>query len=178
MRAFLITVAAANVCTLTGCMAAAKQAYYEFRGAKADIALNSEISDDALMHYQAVRFMPATTTLSPKLCPSSVKQSYDRNAAKLTTELNDLYPGGGQTLSISSEIQYYEEKGLLGAAMLLVRVRINDGSHLIVDALVFVRSKSFRDSGVDGITKAAIDGVAKFLREGKGESGSLLDALP
>ena len=166
-RALLAALAA--VClTQIGCMSAVKQAYYELRGARANVLLNELVPPSALEPFDSVRFEPATTSLTARLVPRKLLTEYDRFAANAPAQLADCYPGGTRTLVVASDVFYFQEKGLLSPAMMLTRVHLRDGGRVIADTIVRVESKSFRDGGEDDIAEAAIRGLSKFLREQRG----------
>jgi len=166
-RALLAALAA--VClTQIGCTTAIKQAYYELRGASANVLLNELIPPSALEPFDSVRFEPVTTSLTARLVPRKLLTEYDRFAANAPTQLADCFPGSTRTLVVASDVLYFQEKGLLSPAMMLTRVHLRDGGRVVADTVVRVESKAFRDGGEDDIAEAAIRGLSKFLREQRG----------
>ena len=147
----------------TGCTTAVKRAYYEVRGAKGEFDFIQAPTSGAFDSCQSVRFEPAMTTIGSQLCPHSLCQAYDRHAAEFVNELQSQYPGGGPALAISSEILFFQKKGLFGAAQLLCRVRFTVDGHMTADALVNVGSKGFREGGTDALTETAVETIGKIL---------------
>lgn len=154
-----------------GCSTVAKQAWYEVRGAKAELILNHPVGERALADYQGVRFMPATTDLSQRLLERDALQRYDRTVAKKQEELQDVYPGGQPELVISTDVLHAKKKDLLGAAQVLARVKMRDGERVVVDAILNVQSHSFREDKPGELAEVGAREIAKFLRKQKGEGG-------
>lgn len=151
---------------LTGCMSVAKQAFYELRGAKAEVVLNGHAAD--LQPYASVEFTPVTTTLSDRLCPRDVIAAYDRYLRALPRELEVAYPGGEPRLTLDSEVMYFQSKGIMSQAQMLTRVRMRTGDHLLVDAIVKCESKAFREGGGDDLAETSVKALGKWLRKQKG----------
>lgn len=168
MRGVRFLILAAGVLVLnTGCMSAAKQAFYELRGAKADVRINGELGPRALARYQSVTFAPATTTLKDKLCPAQMLRDFDRHADRLPALVEEGYPGGAPALRIESELQYYQAKGLLSGALLLTRVKLLSEGAAVADLLVVAESKSFREGGGEALAEASIKALAGWLQKQK-----------
>ncbi|MCK4343364.1 MAG: hypothetical protein KAY37_16745 [Phycisphaerae bacterium] len=153
----------------TGCTTVAKQGLHEVIGARAKVLLNTELSDTALARYQSVRFEPATTKLSNKLCPPKVLTAYDHFAGELPHDLDALYAGGSPGLTIETEILFFQKKGLLGGAQLLSRIQFRGDDGFSADGIVNAASKSFREGSGDDLAEAAIDAVGKLLKRQKAE---------
>ena len=153
----------------TGCTTAAKQAFHEVLGARGVIKFIDEPSPAELDQYQSRRFEPAQTTIGPRLCPPALRRSYDAYADKLVLDLGDRFPGGEPVLTISTEILYFQEKGLFGAAQLLARLKFTGGDRLVGDAIVVVGSKSFRAGGAGALVEASVKTIGKFLKAGSTE---------
>ena len=158
--------AALVLSTAGGCTTVAKQALHEFRGAKADVSLVQEIGDHALAKYQSVRFEPARSDVG-QVCPPRVLRAWDQHAVEEQAELAEYFPGGPPTLRIESEIWFFKEKGLLGNAECLARVRIRDDGTLKADLIVQALSKSFRAGDESALTDAAVKAIGKFLKNQK-----------
>jgi hypothetical protein len=130
----------AIVLSSSGCMTAVKTAYYEVRGAKVKVVpADTSVSRTQIMErfapYDSFTFQPARTTLGSHLCPRKVLNSFDTTAAALPAELTEQYPGGGRGLTISSDVQFFESKGLLGSALMFTRVNFRDAGSTVLDAL-------------------------------------------
>lgn len=166
---------------LAGCGvgSAAKQVLYEVRGAKTEVMLISAFQADTLTPYKAVSFDQATTTVGTKLCPPKLLSSYNEFAAAAPGELTEVYPGGSPALRVSSEIIYFQPKGLFSGALCLIRVKMRDSSdgHTVVDAMVLTESKSFRASGSNNIAESSVKGLSGFLEKQEAPKGGLLDEL-
>lgn len=152
---------------VAACTTVAKRAFYEVRGARGKMLLNAVLPEGALARYQNVRFTPATTSLSPLLCPRDVIESYDRHARTQVNELSDVYPGSTPELVIDTEILYFQKKGLLGRAQLLTRVKLHGDNGLAVDGLVNTQSKAFRAGGADKLARTSVEVLGDFLRKQK-----------
>ena len=158
--------AALVLSTSSGCSTVAKQAFHEFRGAKADVSPVQDIGDRALSDYQSVEFEPARSDVG-LVCPPRVLQAWNRHAGEEQAELVEYFPGGSPTLRIESEIWFFKEKGLLGNAECLARVRIRDDGTLKADLIVQALSKSFRAGDESALTDAAVKAIGKFLKTQK-----------
>jgi hypothetical protein len=161
---FVLSVA---LLSLSGCITAARQAFYEIRGAKADVLLNDPGPASAVATYGTVTFEPLTTTLSAGLCPPRVLTEYDKAASSAQTVLSEVFTGGGPTLSVGGEVQYFQEKGFFSGAQCLTRVRMTDGGRTVIDALVLAESKSLRAGGEEDLARASVKAIAEFLAERK-----------
>ena len=158
--------AALVLSTSSGCSTVAKQAFHEFRGAKADVSFVRDIGDRALAEYQSVEFEAARSDVG-QVCPPQVLQAWNRHAVEQQAELAEYFPGGPPTLRIESEIWFFKEKGLLGQAECLARVRIRDDETLKADLIVQALSKSFRAGDESALTDAAVQAIGKFLKNQK-----------
>lgn len=165
-RISLILLACSALWT-TGCTTAAKQAFHELRGAKADILFVDKTPQSELDRYQSVELTPVTTTLGDRLCPSSLRRAYDRCARELSGELEDVYTGDEPGLTIDSEIEFFQSKGLLSGALLLVRVKMHAEDRLVGDALVVAESKSFREGGGHDLAEVAVETLGEYLKRGE-----------
>jgi len=164
---------------LAGCSTAIKQVYYEVRGAKSDIMLISQFQSDTLAAYQSLRFEPATTTVGDRICPPRLLHHYDEQLADASRELRDAYPGGDPALRITTELLYFQNKGLLSGALLLARSRMYDATddRLVVDALILTESKSFREGSRGDLAESSVKALRRFLRERQAPRSELLDEL-
>ncbi len=158
--------AALVLSTSSGCSTVAKQAFHEFRGAKAAVSPVQDIGDRALAEYQSVQFEPARSDVG-QVCPPRVLRAWDQHAVEEQAELAEYFPGGPPTLRIESEIWFFKEKGLLGNAECLARVRIRDDGTLKADLIVQALSKSFRAGDESALTDAAVQAIGKFLKNQK-----------
>lgn len=152
----------------TGCTTVVKQAFYELRGAKAEVVLNSEPADADLEPYVAIEFAPATTTLNDRLCPREVIATYDQYARTLTRDLQEAYPGGEPRLVLDSEVLFFQSKGIMSQAQMLTRVRMRHGERLVADAIIKCESRAFREGGGRELAETSVKGLAKWLRKQKG----------
>ena len=150
----------------SGCTTMAKQALHEVRGAKADISFVAEIGEDALARYQSVRFESARSDAG-LVCPPEVLHAWDLHAAEEQTRLAKHFPGGPPVLRIESEILFFKEKGLLGQAECLARVRVRANDTLVADMVVQAQSKSFRAGDENALTQAAVQKVGRLLEKQK-----------
>lgn len=153
--------------TQTGCTTALKQAYYEVRGAKGDVVLVNNVSPDVVLKYESVEVEPVTTTLTPKVCPRLLVNAFNRDLKKMPEYTAAHYSGGGPKLTGKGEILYFQPKGLLGPALFLTRLKFYDGSEVVIDAILRVESKSFRDGDEEDIAEAGAKGLAEFFLKPK-----------
>ena len=151
----------------TGCFTVLFQGYHEARGALGDVLFNEPNKPDGLRPYQAVAFDGLTTELNRDLCPPDVKRAYDVALTTQARELKDVYPGGAPALRVTSQAVYFQKKSLLGAAMLLVRVRFYEGERPVLDCVVRVESEAFSAGGEHSLSEAAVKTLGKLLRQVK-----------
>jgi len=156
--------AALALLTSSGCTTVAKQALHEVRGARAEISLVEQVGENALAKYESVRFEPATSDVG-QVCPTKVLQAWDRHTAEEQASLAKYFPGDLPALRIESEIWFFKEKGLLGQAECLARIRIRDNETLKADLIVQALSKSFRAGDESALTEAAVHAIGKFLKK-------------
>ena len=155
---------AATAVLQTGCLGTVlKQGFEEVRGAHADLLPIVSVSELALAKYESVAFTPATTTIGDRLCPPGVRRAYDRSASQLLARLTRVYPGGPPTLTIDTDIVYFQKKGLFSGGQLLARVKMHGADQLVADALLKAETQSFRAGGEDNLARAAIQALQRFL---------------
>ena len=159
---------AAALASVTGCTSALKQAYYEVRGAQADVVEMDESAPPSLAQYQSVVFEPATTQIGPKIAPPSVLAAYDTSARAEAEALKDAFPGGEPSLTVRTEILYSQNKGLMSGALGLARVRLSGSDGTTRDIVVKSESKSFRAGDKNNLAEAAVKAVGGYLRKHKG----------
>ncbi len=162
--------AGAALLTATGCspMGALKSAYYEFKGAGADLKINQAVDDRTLATYDAVDFDAAHTTLGEKLVSRALLAAYDRATRTATEKLREEgYGGDANRLRVSTEFIYCQEKGLLSAGLAIARVKISGASQLVLDAIVKAESRAFTRGGEDDLAEASVRAVQKYLRKHK-----------
>ena len=154
--------------SLVGCTTALKHVYYELRGAKSKIQLIDELPEQALDPYQSVRFTPATTDIGENICPSALLHYFDEYATNLRTELREEYPGGTPGLVASTDVLYFQEKGLLSGALCLARVKLHDedSNALVADFVVKTESKSFRQGSRHDLAESNVNALGKLLATG------------
>jgi hypothetical protein len=153
-----------------GCTTMAKQALHEVRGAKADVSFVQDVAEHALAKYQSVRFERASSDVG-QVCPPTLLQAWDLHAAEEQTRLAKYFPGGAPTLRVESEIFFFKEKGLFGYAECLARVRMRENDTVMADLIVQALSKSFRAGDENALAEAAIQRIARFLKEQKKVEG-------
>jgi len=168
----LITAWLAALLPQLGCTTIAKQALHEVRGAQARVHPINRLSEGALKRYELIRFEPATTTVGPVLCPRDLLDAYDRYTRALQDELQDQADQAATSLTAHSEILFFQEKGLLGSAMCLTRVRMRNSDELVLDAMVLAESKSFREGDEDDLAKASVKAIGKFLKKYRQPEGA------
>lgn len=172
-----------------GCTTVAKRAYYEVRGAKVSVMPAETVAERneiirRIEPYKSFTFRPATTTLGDHLCPPRVLASFDNTAAHVHTNekfiegFTEHYPGGEPTLTITTDVQMVEAKGLLSTAMLFARVKFVDGERMVLDTLVMTESKGFREAGREKLAEETAEGIGRFLIHAKTGEKDLDDMLP
>lgn len=165
--------ASAGLCALclsllSGCTTMLKQGWQELKGAQGEVHPITEIGERALMRFNKIEFEPATTTVGPKYCPPSLLRAYDDAALAAVTELSTWYTGGSPALSISTEVLYFQKKGLLSKAMCLTRINMTSEGRLMLDALVLAESGSFRAGDEEALAEACVKAIQEFLEKQKG----------
>lgn len=142
-----------------GCMTAAKQAYFEMRGAQGEVlALTEPVVADS-HSFGSLEFLPATTTVSDRVVPPELLTAYNRRAPRIIEDVEAAYLPGDRRLSIMTDVTYFQSKGLLSPAMLLARVYFRDGDRLVQDTIVKVESKAFRAGDEKDLADAALNAV-------------------
>lgn len=152
-----------SVLPSTGCMTAVKQAYYEVKGAQGDVRPNAPVADLAAAGYQSLTIDPVKTTLAGKLCPPEVVRAMDVSLGAMKEDLGVWFPGNGKSLRLSTEIYYFQKKGVLSGGMLVVRLYAYDGERVVIDALVLGETNSFREGGEKDLTNATAYAVGEYL---------------
>jgi hypothetical protein len=165
----LVLLLAANTLPLAGCLTVAKQAFEEARGAQGEVLPITQVSETTLARYQSLEFTPATTAAGGRLCPPALLRAYDRAANRLAARLKTYYPGSAPTLTVDSEILYFQAKGLLSGAFMLTRVKMHEHDQLAVDALVKAESAAYSAGDEDDLADAAVHALGKFLKRAKPE---------
>ena len=170
-KSFGLTLAGSLI-VLSGCSSAVKQVYYEFRGAKATIHAVREVDRGVFAPYKSLSFAPATTQSGEDICSPSLLREYDIAARNVIETLADVYPGGPPTLQITSDLLFFQEEGIFGAAEVLTRVRMADGERTIFECLVKSESKAISKSGHDDLSQACAKALGDFLVEQKQETAT------
>jgi hypothetical protein len=154
---------------LTGCspFSMAERAYYEVRGAQGDVICISRLADDALARFQSVRFEPATATVGRQLAPPALLSAWNAAGREEEETLRAAYSGGAPALRVSSEILYFQRKGLMSGGECLARVRMYDGDQMAADVMVRSESKAFRAGGERDLANAAVKAIGQFLSRQK-----------
>lgn len=163
----LLVLLTTSTLSLTGCFTIAKQAIHEARGAQGELLPVSTVGDSALARCRSIVFTPADTTAGPRLCPPALLREYDAATRKLAARLRPHYPGGAPTLTVDSEILYFQRKGLLSGAFMLTRVRMRADDRLAVDAIIKAESAAYTAGGEDDLADATVDALGRFLRRNR-----------
>jgi hypothetical protein len=160
--------ALAGLLPLAGCSATdvILPAYYELRGAKGTIQWIEEPPVGALDKIQTVYFEPLSNSLGRKLCPPRLIQDYDRTAARYERSQKGQ-SSGGASIKVAGDVVYFQNKGLLSGALLLVRVKITADDRQLGDGLLRVESQSFREGSSGDLAEAAVSTLAKYLARAK-----------
>lgn len=162
---YVLLILAAGLVPLSGCSRAIKQVYYEFRGAKAKIHPIREVEPAVFAPYKSLSFEPATTTAGDEICPPSLLREYDLAGRDVVEALADRFPGGPPTLRITSELLFFQKKGIFSVAEVLTRVRMADGDRTVFECLVKSESKALTKSGEDDLSRACAKALGDFLIE-------------
>ena len=144
------------------------QGVHEVRGASAELHLVTEVGENELAGFGAIRFEPLETSIGSRLCPPALHDEYDAAAAEWQRKLAMHYSGDGPGLAVRSEVLYFQEKGLLGSALMLSRVRMHTMERLVVDGIVLAESKSYRAGDEDALAAATLEAIGEFLERQKG----------
>jgi len=162
--AALLLVATCSLGT-TGCFTLAKQAFHEAVGAKGDVITISG-GPEELSRFRSVDFKAATTTVNDRLCPPELRRAYDRSARQCAAKLAANFTGGEPTLTVASEVLYFQKKGLLSGAFMLTRVRMSAETESVIDAILRAESDAFRAGGEDDLARASCEALRAFLEQG------------
>ena len=158
----------AGLLPLAGCSATdvILPAYYELRGAKGTIQWIEEPPVGSLDRIQSVYFEPLSNSLGRKLCPPRLVQDFDRSAARYERSLKG-HSSDGASIKVAGDVVYFQNKGLLSGALLLVRVKVTAEDRQLGDGLLRVESKSFREGSTGDLAEAAVSTLAKYLTQAK-----------
>jgi hypothetical protein len=148
-------------------MRAAKQGLHEVIGARGELLVVAPLADSVKTGAGRLTFEPATTTLSEPLCPRAFLTALDEAYAQVAADLGEAYSDAHPELRITTDVQFFEEKGLLDAAQVLVRVKVYNGASSSADVLVRVVSESFRAGGKRALADEVAKTLAKMLRRKK-----------
>jgi hypothetical protein len=166
-RALSLVLLASTLLPLAGCLGAAASvathALKEVRGAHADVLPATDVGRQTLSKYQGIEFTPAMTTAG-RLCPPSLLRAYDRATSQIGTQLQSAFPGGAPTLTIDSDILYFQGKGMLSGAFMLTRVKLRDGQRVTGELFVRAESESFHAGGEDALANASVTALGKYLK--------------
>jgi len=167
-RANALPLLAASIALISsaGCSHIIKPAYYELRGAKGTIYWVEEPPVSSLDEFRSVYFEPLSTTLGARLCPPELLEEYNRTARVYEAKLEN-YPGGSPTLSVGGDVVYFQNKGLLSAALLLMRFKLTADGRQVGDGVLRVESKSFREGDIGDLAETAVETLSKYLDEEK-----------
>ncbi|MCA9243981.1 MAG: hypothetical protein KDA32_08515 [Phycisphaerales bacterium] len=145
----------------TGCTTMLKRGFKEIRGAQTAVVPVSSYSPRFGENYNSIRFSPATTTLTPRVCPTVLLTAFDRWANELWAE--EGVSGGGSALDVSTEVLFFEEKGLFSAGQLIARVRARADGATVADLLLHTENESFRDGDESDMARSAAKALVKLL---------------
>lgn len=167
-RMALVALLAALPLTQAGCLSLVKQGVQEVRGAQAEVRWVSAMPSGSFDRFRSVQLEPSTTTAAP-ICTPRLLDAYNEALAALAKELQGVYPGGDPTLRVSSELQFFQGKGLLSGGMCIARVRMHDGGQQIGDALIIGETSSFRAGGEGSLSEACVEELGKVLSKRRKE---------
>ncbi len=154
----------------TGCSSAIKQAIREVRGATAEVKPVTTPDALEIQKYRELVFAAPTTTLSEDLCPPKLFTGFDEaiRDEDLVKSLAESFPGGEPRLRVSSEIQYFQSKGLMSSGLMLARVRMEgEGGRLVLDAVVKTESGAFTRGAEGALSAGMVRGIVKYLAKFK-----------
>lgn len=162
-REFIIaTLMAGTLLTQAGCLSLIKQGVQEVRGAQAELRWVSAMPSGSFDRFRSVELEPSTTTAAP-ICTPRLLDAYNEALTALARELERVYPGGEPRLRVSSELQFFQGKGLLSGGMCIARVRMHDGGQQVGDALIVGETSSFRAGGEGSLAEACVEELGKTL---------------
>jgi hypothetical protein len=191
-RFFQLTGCIAALGPLTGCLSLIKQGYSEVVGAQGEVKPITEADAASFARISSIRFEAAATRVGAPICPQSLIEAYDQAAASQATEENAVSSNGGTAKSgsptgragdsidtatsavatVSSDIMYFQKRGLLSQAQCLTRVQVMRENQLLLDALILAESGSLRSSkaGESALAKATVDALIEYVRQRSGSS--------
>jgi len=158
----------------TGCMTAAKQAYYGVTGSQGEFYEVQVVDPVRLADYQSVRVEPFTNDLGAHV-PAKVVQRINDRVPAVLAEAELFYPDG-RALAVSGRVIHFTGKSDLvgaigsvigGSEVCVCRVQLRDGStgERIGEAVCWGQVKSAIRRGStehgEGVGKA----VAKWIRK-------------
>lgn len=164
----VVALLAALAPTQAGCLSLLKQGVHEVRGAQAELRWVSAMPSGSFDRFRSVELELSTTTAAP-ICTPRLLDAYNEALSSLARELQDVYPGGEPSLRVSSELQFFQGKGLLSGGMCIARVRMRDGGQQIGDALIVGETSSFRAGGEGSLAEACVEELGKVLRKRRKE---------
>jgi hypothetical protein len=147
----------------TGCSTLVKQAYYEVRGAEAELLWVQQPPPGTFAGAGKVTFAPVTTTVGPLIAPG-LMAAYDAAARQTELVLTSQYAGGGAPLRIETDVIYFQRKGLLSGALFLARLRLDLDGAAAGDALLKVESKAYSAGDEEALAQAALKVVREYFQ--------------
>lgn len=163
-RHVALLVLAGSAVGSTGCFTVAKQAYREVRGAQGEYLPISEPGAAALAQAGELQFKPATTSVGSRICPPEVLRAYDLAAAREFAAWKTGLAGSGRSLTVESEVMYFQAKNLSGGAIMLTRVRLLADGQLAADGLLKAESHSFRAGGHEDLARVSLEALHRHLQ--------------
>lgn len=172
-RSTIRSVSVLALLSCTGCFTAARQAFSEVRGAQATVEPISASGSFPAANIAQVRFRPPRTEApGGSGTPGTLVTAFESAARKAEADFNRGSASGGRTVEVDTKLIYFRERGLLGSSLLLARVQAHEAGRTLLDAFVHTETQSIRDGDVEGMTRAVVEGVAKYLT---GRERELLD---
>ena len=148
--------------TQFGCSTIAKQAFFEARGATAEILPIAGSAYAGDWNGRPMRFASARTDIGGNIVPGTVLAAWDAAAKDLERTMTDS-GAKGANLEASANVLFFQRKGLLGSAMLLTRVQVTDAGRQTLDAVVRTESKSFRAGDEADLCEESVEAVAEYV---------------
>lgn len=171
LRLFLYATMLGVTLASTGCMTAAKQAYYGVTGAAGEFYELSIVDPEVLADYEGVKIEPFTNALGPHT-PTSVINEVNRNLPSALYK-EGLFSAKGRKLVITGEIKHYTgQSGLsgsvasiLGGMVCVCRVQLRDSesNEMIGEAMCWGEVKSALRQGSNEFGSGVAKGVAKWI---------------
>lgn len=164
----------------TGCITAAKQAYYGVTGSKGSFYETRVVDPQTLARFDSVRVEPFGNTLGPHVPSSVVSQIEPETARELEKE--ELFQGQGRELVVRGSVIHFTGQSGLGGSVgsvigggdaCVCRIQLVDGStgEMVGEGVCWGEVKSAVRRGSSEYGEGVGKGLTRWLEERLSESG-------